>query len=138
MLLEKALHLATRAHKGQIDKAGKPYIFHLIRVSERCSTEEERIVALLHDIIEDTPVTPANLLNEGFSQKIVDAVVSVTRNKGETYADFIHRCRLNSIGRVVKIHDLEDNMDITRLDWITSADVERLNKYLRAYKYLTR
>ena len=138
MLLEKALRLATRAHKGQIDKAGKPYIFHLIRVSERCSTEEESIVALLHDIIEDTPVTPANLLNEGFSQRIVDAVVSVTRNKGETYTDFIHRCRLNSIGRVVKIHDLEDNMDITRLDWITSADVERLNKYLKAYKYLTR
>ena len=138
MLLEKALRLATRAHKGQIDKAGKPYIFHLIRVSERCSTEEERIVALLHDIIEDTPVTSANLLNEGFSQRIVDAVVSVTRNKGETYTDFIHRCRLNSIGRVVKIHDLEDNMDITRLDWITSADVERLNKYLKAYKYLTR
>ena len=138
MMFEKALHIAQEAHKGQTDKSGKPYILHLIRVAERCNTEEERIVALLHDIVEDTPVSPTNLLNEGFSQRIVDAVVSVTRNEEETYTDFIHRCRLNPIGRVVKIHDLEDNMDITRLEWLTSADMERLNKYLKAYKYLTR
>lgn len=111
-------------------------IFHPIRVSNRCSTDEERIVALLHDTIEDTEVTAEYLLMEGFSRNIVDAILSVTRNKNESYEDFIKRSRLNPIGRQVKLHDLEDNMDITRLNELTEKDICRLNKYLKAYKYL--
>ncbi len=136
-LLEKALQIATDAHIYQVDKAGAPYIFHPIRVSNRCSTNNERIVALLHDTIEDTEVTAEYLLMEGFPRNIIDAILSVTRNEDESYEDFIKRCRLNPIGRQVKIHDLEDNMDITRLGSLKESDLARLNKYLKAYRYLT-
>lgn len=135
-LLEKALQIAVKAHSGQIDKAGSAYIFHPIRVSNRCSTDDERIVALLHDTIEDTEVTAEYLLMEGFPRNIVDAILSVTRNEDESYEDFIKRSRLNPIGRQVKLHDLEDNMDITRLNELTEKDIYRLNKYIKAYKYL--
>lgn len=135
-LLEKALCIATKAHAGQTDKAGAAYIFHPIRVSCRCLTEEEKVVALLHDTIEDTDVTVDYLLSEGFHHNIVDAILSVTRNDDETYEDFIKRCRLNPIGRQVKLHDLEDNMDISRLPQVTEKDLVRLNKYIEAYRYL--
>ena len=135
-LLEKALQIATDAHLYQVDKAGVPYIFHPIRVSNRCSTDDERIVALLHDTIEDTEVTAEYLLMEGFPRNIVDAILSVTRNEDENYEDFIKRSRLNPIGRQVKLHDLEDNMDITRLNELREKDLYRLNKYIKAYKYL--
>lgn len=135
-LLEKALQIATEAHIYQVDKVGKAYIFHPIRVANRCYTDEEKIVALLHDTIEDTEVTAEYLLMEGFPRKIVDAILSVSRNKDESYEDFIKRSRLNPIGRQVKIHDLEDNMDITRLSELTEKDLVRLNKYLKAYRYL--
>ncbi len=135
-LLEKALKIATKAHEGQTDKSGAPYIFHPIRVSNRCYTDEERITALLHDTIEDTEVTAEYLLMEGFPRNIVDAILSVTRNENESYEDFIKRSRLNPIGRQVKLHDLEDNMDITRLNELTEKDIYRLNKYLKAYRYL--
>ena len=135
-LLEKALQIATDAHLYQVDKAGAPYIFHPIRVSNRCSTDDEKIVALLHDTIEDTEVTAEYLLMEGFPRNIVDAILSVTRNEDENYEDFIKRSRLNPIGRQVRLHDLEDNMDITRLNELTEKDLYRLNKYIKAYKYL--
>lgn len=135
-LLEKALQIATDAHIYQVDKTGKAYIFHPIRVASRCNNDNERIVALLHDTIEDTEVTADYLLMEGFPRNIVDAILSVTRNKDESYEDFIKRSRLNPIGRQVKIHDLEDNMDITRLSELTEKDLVRLNKYLKAYRYL--
>lgn len=135
-LLEKAFQIAAKAHEGQVDKAGAAYIFHPIRVSNRCKTDDERIVALLHDTIEDTNITPEYLLSEGFPRNIVDAILSVTRNEEESYEDFVKRSYLNPIGRQVKIHDLEDNMDITRLEQITEKDLSRLNKYLKAYRYL--
>lgn len=135
-LLEKALAIATKAHEGQTDKSGVPYILHPIRVSNRCRTDEERIVAILHDTIEDTDVTPDYLLSEGFPKNIVEAVLSVTRNEGESYEDFVIRSKQNPIGRQVKIHDLEDNMDITRLQSLSEKDLERLNKYLKAYRVL--
>lgn len=135
-LLKKALAIATKVHEGQTDKAGVPYILHPIRVSNRCRTDEERIVAILHDTIEDTDVTSDYLLSEGFPKSIVEAVLSVTRNENESYDDFILRSKLNPIGRQVKIHDLEDNMDITRLQSLSEKDLERLNKYLKAYRVL--
>lgn len=136
-LLERALEIATKAHKGQVDKSGAVYIFHPIRVAELCTTEEEKIVALLHDTIEDTSVTAEYLLEQGFPRTIVDAVLGVTRRDDETYEEFVRRAGLNPISKQVKIHDLEDNMDIRRLSEVTEKDLARLNKYLRAYKYLT-
>ena len=135
-LLEKALAIAAKAHAGQVDKVGSAYIFHPIRVSCRCSTDEERIAALLHDTIEDTNVTADYLLGEGFPRNIVDAILSVTRNEDESYEDFIRRCRMNPIGRQVKLHDLKDNMDISRLPQVAEKDLARLNKYIDAYRYL--
>lgn len=105
-------------------------------MSNRCRTDEEKIVALLHDVIEDTNVTASYLLAEGFPPTIVEAILSVTRNEKESYDDFILRSKLNPIGRQVKIHDLEDNMDITRLNQLTEKDLERLNKYLKSYRVL--
>lgn len=135
-LLEKALVIATKAHEGQKDKAGSPYILHPIRVSNRCLTDEEKIVALLHDVIEDTNVSASDLLASGFPRNIVEAVLSVTRNEGESYEDFVIRSKQNPIGRQVKLHDLEDNMDITRFNQLTEKDLVRLNKYLKGYRSL--
>lgn len=135
-LLEKALVIATKAHEGQKDKAGSPYILHTIRVSNRCLTDEEKIVALLHDVIEDTNVSASDLLASGFPRNIVEAVLSVTSNEGEIYEDFVIRSKQNPIGRQVKLHDLEDNMDITRFNQLTEKDLVRLNKYLKAYRSL--
>ncbi len=136
-LIERALLIAAKAHEGQRDKAGQAYIFHPIRVSLKCHTQEEKIVALLHDVIEDTDVTAEQLLSEGFPADIVEAVLSVTRREGESYENFVERASRNTIGRQVKLHDIEDNMDITRLNNLTEEDLPRLNKYLKAYRFLT-
>jgi (p)ppGpp synthase/HD superfamily hydrolase len=136
-LLQKADIIAEQYHKGQIDKAGADYIAHPRRVSEHCDGMKAKIVALLHDTIEDTEITSDFLLDQGFPQEIVDAVLSVTRLPNESYDDFITRASLNPIGREVKIADLRDNMNITRLDYpLQEKDFERLNKYLKAYKRL--
>ena len=135
-LYDKALQIAIRAHKGQKDKAGHDYILHPIRVSERCDDPRAKIVALLHDTIEDTDVTAVYLREEGFTEEIVEAVLAVTRSEGENYDDYVRRAAQNELGRMVKRADLEDNMDIRRLPELTDRDVERLRKYLRAWQYI--
>lgn len=106
-------------------------------MSENCSSDGEKIVALLHDTIEDGDITADYLLMQGFPHDIVDVVLSVSRNKDEDYFDFIQQCKTNPIGRKVKLADLKDNMDITRLNELTDKDIERLKKYYKAYKILT-
>ena len=113
-------------------------MFHPIRVAERCNDSKAKIVALLHDTIEDTYITEETLKDEGFPQEIIDGVLSVTRRKGESYEDFVQRASENTIGREIKIADLEDNMDILRLKEITDEDVARLRKYLKAWHYLNK
>lgn len=135
-MVGRALEICREAHAGQTDKMGKPYHLHPERVAKRCQTDDEVIVALLHDTIEDTDVTPDYLLNQGFSKEIVDAVLSVTKREREGYEDFVARAKQNSIGRMVKLHDLEDNMDLTRLDELTDEMVKRMRKYLKAYHFL--
>ena len=137
-LYDRALQIAIRAHKGQKDKADRDYVMHPIRVAERCKDPRAKIVALLHDTIEDTSVTPSYLRSEGFPEEIINAVLSVTkRSENEDYDDFVRRAAENEIGREVKIADLEDNMDIRRLKEISDYDADRLRKYLRAWQYLT-
>lgn len=136
-LYAKALDIAVRAHQGQTDRAGMPYILHPVRVASRCRSLDEKTVALLHDTIEDTDITAEYLASEGFPPYIVEAVLSVSRIPDESYDDFVLRSMANPIGREVKIHDLEDNMDITRLQEVTPKDIGRLNKYLKAYRQLT-
>lgn len=135
-LVKLAYEICAAAHAGQTDKAGMPYHLHPERVAARCATDAETIVALLHDTVEDTDVTPDYLLGKGFPQEIVHAILSVTKREGETYEEFVARAKQNPIGRMVKIHDLEDNMDIRRLPSLTDETVARLRKYLKAYHSL--
>ena len=136
-LYDKALRIAKRAHAGQKDKAGQDYITHPIRVAERCDDPRAKIVALLHDTIEDSDVTADYLRKDGFREEIVEAVLAVTRREGEDYDDYVRRAAQNELGYMVKRADLEDNMDIRRLPELTDRDVERLRKYLRAWRYLS-
>ena len=135
-LLDNAAVICVTKHRGQRDKMGCAYFQHPMRVAMRCSTDDEKIVALLHDTIEDTDVSADYLLSEGFPRHIVDAVLSVTKIDGESYEDFVARAKANPIGRVVKIHDLEDNLDVMRLDEVTSDMAVRYTKYLKALRFL--
>ena len=139
-LYDLALRIAIRAHEGQKDKAGREYVMHPIRVAERCKDPKAKIVALLHDTIEDTDVTPEYLRSQGFPEEIIEGVLSVTKQEGEegeeNYEDFVLRAAKNPLGKEVKLADLEDNMDIRRLKNITDDDVTRLRKYLRAWHLL--
>ena len=136
-ILANAMALATEAHKGQYDKSGVSYILHPLRIMHRMHTETEQIVGVLHDVVEDTPITLEELKEKGYSQEIIDALDHLTKREGENYGDFITRCRKNPIALKVKIADLEDNMDIRRLDRVLDRDLERLNRYLVAWRYLT-
>ena len=139
-LYDLALRIAIRAHEGQKDKSGREYVMHPIRVAERCKDPKAKIVALLHDTIEDTVVTAEYLRSQGFPEEIIEGVLSVTKQEGEegeeNYEDFVLRAAKNPLGKEVKLADLEDNMDIRRLKNITDDDVTRLRKYLRAWHLL--
>ena len=135
--LERAIELAVQYHKGQVDKMGQPYILHPLRVMARCQGVEAQMVAIMHDLVEDTPVTPEMLLAEGFSQQVVDGLLGVTRRKGESYRDFVLRARENPLARAVKLADLEDNLDLRRLTVPLGAkDHERLERYRQAWHVL--
>ena len=135
--LQRAIEIATEAHKGQFDKSGKDYIGHPLRVMDMGNTEEEKIVGVLHDVVEDTGWTFEKLAAEGFSEEIIGALRCVTKtSENENYDDFIERVRKNPLAAAVKINDLSDNMDIRRLPYLSDKDVKRLKKYLKAYKKL--
>jgi (p)ppGpp synthase/HD superfamily hydrolase len=138
--IEKALQIAAKAHEGQKDKDGQPYILHPLRVLNGVEGEEAKIVAVLHDVIEDTPVAEVDLQEEGFSETVVTAVACLTHRNGESYADYVIRCNRNDVARRVKLADLEDNARpsraILRPDRL-EPDLARLRRYLLAYKFLT-
>ncbi|KMZ40037.1 MULTISPECIES: HD domain-containing protein [Bacillales] len=134
--LEKAIVIATQAHAGQVDKGGNPYILHPLRIMLKMSTVETMISAVLHDVLEDTDVTVEELRNEGFSEEIIAAVIALTRNDDETYMEFVGRTKQNPIARLVKLGDLEDNSDLSRIPEPTEKDHERLLRYKRAIKEL--
>ena len=135
--LERAIEIASEAHKGQYDKAGNDYIGHPLRVMDMGRSEEEKIVGVLHDVVEDTDWTFEMLAAEGFSQDIIAALKCVTKiSENENYDDFIERVKKNPLAAAVKINDLSDNMDIRRLPYLSDKDIKRLKKYLKAYKKL--
>jgi (p)ppGpp synthase/HD superfamily hydrolase len=127
--LERAIALAAEAHAGQVDKAGQPYILHPIRVMLRVSTEEERIVAILHDIVEDTRVTLEQLAAEGFSEGVVTSVNALTKLPGENRMEAALRAARDSVARTVKLADNAENMDLSRIASPTEKDVARLKEY---------
>ena len=137
-MLERAIEIAVEAHKGQVDKGGSPYILHPLRVMMSVNGESEKIVAVLHDVVEDSNWTFEALLAEGFSIEIIEALKSVTKeSEDEDYELFIQRAMQNPIGCKVKIADLRDNLDVTRISDITEKDVKRIKKYKKALKLLS-
>jgi len=127
--LEHAISIAAKAHAGQVDKAGQPYILHPLRVMLRLSTEEERIAAVLHDVVEDTSVSLDQLANEGFSKSVLAAVEALTKLPGESRMEAAVRAAGNAVARTVKLADNSENMDLSRIQTPTERDFERLKEY---------
>ena len=137
-MLDKAIAIAAQAHLGQKDRMGAPYILHSLRMMLRLETQKEMIVAVLHDVVEDCPDWDfERLRQEGFSEEIIEAIDHVTRREGETYEAFVERSARNKLARPVKLADLEDNMDIKRLNLLTEEDQARLATYHRAWRRLS-
>ena len=142
MNLARAIEIAVSAHKDQVDKGGNPYILHPLRVMMSLETNEERIVGVLHDVIEDSDWTPEDLAKEGFSDEIIEAVNSVTKTVSEHgteegYFRFVERAKQNPIGAKVKIADLRDNLDVSRIPTLDKAALERINKYKKSLEILS-
>ena len=138
-LLTKAILIAEKAHHGQVDKFDAPYIGHVVRVMNSGKTYDEKIVGILHDVVEDCPkVTLESLLQEGFPRDIVFAVECLTKTPDlQDYDEFLKQIERSPLAISVKLNDLQDNMDLKRFTKpITKKDVKRLNKYLKAYLYL--
>ena len=131
--LEHAIAIAAKAHEGQVDKAGAPYVLHPLRMMLRLETEAERITAVLHDVVEDCEGWSFERLRmEGFSDDVIAALDSVTKRDGESYEDFVRRAAAHPIGLRVKLADLNDNCDLSRIASPTALDHERIAKYRRA------
>jgi len=138
--IEKAIEIAAQAHAGVKDKQGQPYVLHPIRVMQGVSGESARIVAVLHDVVEDTDLTLDSLGHMGFSAEIIHALDLVTHRADQTYADYVIGCKANTIARQVKLSDLRDNSNLDRaLFRIESMQVDssRLQRYLLSYRFLT-
>ena len=133
---EKAYEIAKKAHLGQIDKAGEDYIKHPEKVASFVSSDEEKSVAYLHDVIEDTELTLEDLREYGFSEEVLKAVDVITKKKGQDYQTYLNSVKENKLARVVKLADLRHNSDLTRLINITEKDVERREKYQKAIDFL--
>jgi len=132
----KAMDIAYKAHHGQTDKSGVPYIFHPIHLAEQMNTEEECIVALLHDVVEDTPIQ-FWYLERDFSDTVIEALKLLTHDKVVEYMDYIRNLKHNPIARKVKLADLRHNSDKTRLEKITEKDLKRYDKYQKAIQFLS-
>lgn len=136
-LLEKAISIALTAHSGKLDKGGNAYILHPLRVMFAMQTTEEKIVAVLHDVVEDSTTTIQQLKEGKFSNRILSAVSLLTKKENQSYQEYIIAIKKNSLASKVKLADLKDNMNLTRLKKITEADKQRMKKYKGAYKLLT-
>lgn len=134
--LELAIQIAAGAHQGQIDKAGEPYILHPLRLMLAVDTMDERIAAVLHDTVEDTAVTFDYLRRAGFSAEVIDAVRALTKKKGESRIEAARRAVENPIARQVKLADVADNMDMTRIPNPTQKDFDRIEQYKKVRRLL--
>ena len=131
-----ALDLCFRAHKDQRDKSGLPYVFHPFHLAEQMLDEESTIVALLHDVIEDTDYTLEDLRKMGFGESVLDAIALMTHEDSVPYMDYVAKIKTNPIAKAVKLADLRHNSDMTRLEVITPRDQQRAEKYLAAIQLL--
>ena len=136
-MINIALSIAKKAHAGQVDKAGIDYIQHPLYVASQVKTEQEKAVALLHDVLEDSDITAADLLAYGLSNEVVTAVQTLTKKKGQSYQDYLGKVKSNNLARVVKLADLKHNSDLSRLKTVSNTDYERVKKYKNAIRYLS-
>lgn len=135
-MLEKAIAIAVESHRGQLDKAGKIYILHPMRVMLRGKNETEMIVGILHDVVEDTPITLEMLHLEGFSEEVLEALDCITKRPKEDYGDFIDRVLTNPLSTQVKLYDMEDNLNRDRIPYPTPRDEARFAKYEKYHKVI--
>ena len=133
---KKALIFCYEAHRNQFDKGGMPYVFHPVHLAEQMTTEAETIAALLHDTVEDTEWTLEDLQNMGFPQEALNAVRLMTHDPSVPYLDYVAALRANPTARAVKLADLKHNSDLSRLDSVDAAALERVKKYAQAIKLL--
>ena len=134
--LDKAIKLACEAHAGQMDKAGKPYILHPLRLMLKFQKKQEQVVAVLHDVVEDSDVTLDDLANKGFSELVLDALDCLSKRENEGYEAFIKRILPNELARKIKIEDIKDNLDLTRLESVNNEDLKRALKYHNSLQIL--
>lgn len=134
--IERAILILLHAHRGQVDKAGEPYVLHPLRVMQRVKSQEARLVALLHDVLEESDVSLDSLRREGFPEAVLQAVECLTRRKGEAYPAYIERVRKNPLAVEVKVADLEDNLVVTRLPSMGEKDLARVKRYHNALRML--
>lgn len=135
-MFDLVLSIAKKAHKGQYDKAGVDYIEHPLFVASLVDTQEEKAVALLHDVLEDSPYTAEELILAGLPETVVSAVQILTKKKGQDYQQYLELVKSSPIARRVKLADLKHNSDLSRLATVTEKDLERLEKYKKAIDYL--
>lgn len=135
-ILDAAVALACRVHAGQVDKSGKPYILHPLRLMLKFEGVDEQVVSVLHDVVEDGDVSLDDLRALGVSDAAVAAIDCLSKREGEQYEDFIARIKPNDLARRVKIADIRDNLDLTRLPEISDKDLQRAAKYHRALRDL--
>ena len=131
-----ALKLCFEAHKEQVDKSGMPYVFHPFHLAEQMQTEETTVVALLHDLVEDTENTIEDLTNMGFSKDITDAIALMTHADDVAYMDYVRKIKTNPIATEVKLADLKHNSDVTRLDVVDEKALQRGERYRQAIALL--
>ena len=135
-MLEKAILIAVNAHSGQTDKAGTPYILHPIRLMMHMQIETDRIVAVLHDVPEDSDYTIEQFVSEGFGEEIINALDCLCKRENETYENYIRRIKPNPLACRIKLADLQDNMNILRMNQLTEVDLNRIKKYHAAWQEL--
>lgn len=136
MNIETALRIATAAHDGQLDRGGEPYILHPLHVAMQLGSQDEKVVAILHDVLEDTEVTEDDLVREGIKPRQLAALHALTKREGQTYDQYLRAVADNQLARVVKMADLEHNMDLTRLKYVSKADRQRHEKYQATWLFL--
>lgn len=135
-LTKKAMRLCFDAHKDQVDKSGMPYVFHPFHVAEQMTTEETTVVALLHDVVEDTDYTIDDLRAMGFPEAVTDALALMTHTKGVPYMEYVAAIKGNPIATAVKLADLRHNSDLSRLDAVDEKALRRVEKYKKAITLL--
>lgn len=135
-MTQRAMKLCFEAHKGQLDKGGMPYVFHLFHIAEQMEIEETITVALLHDVIEDTEYALQDLTDMGFSEQVTTAMSLLMHDKSELCMDYIAKIKENSIARIVKLADLRHNSDLSRLSVVDENAIQRVQKYKEAIEYL--